>query len=143
MHEIFTDTVTVYNYIKGQSESWQRTVVRGVMWKQSLIRSIVDKGLAIEKTTSITFPMPGIACDRAYTEPKVFAGLTTKEKARFWTLDSSHRLDVVLLGVIDKEISKDYSLSRLIKEHDAVCTLSAVTDNRGRRLLKHIKAVGR
>lgn len=145
MSNIFTDTVTVYNYIKGQdgSEKWQRTVITGVMWSQEIRRNILDKGLVIEKSTAITFPIPGIMTDKEYMKPKQFKSLTDKEKEKYWTLDGSHRLDVVVLGECEADIGKDYKLSQLIKDCDDICTVSAVKDNTKKPLLKHIEVVGR
>ena len=51
-------------------------------------------------------------------------------------------MDVVVLGRCEAELTPEYTLSQLVREHIAA-TVSSVADNTGRPRLKNIKVVAR
>ena len=77
-----------------------------------------------------------------YVSPDQYRKLTAEEKDNCWTLDDRTEKDVIVYGERTEEISREYRLSALMKEYQYAVTVREVSDNRNRRGLKTIKAVG-
>ena len=118
---IFTDTVTVYNKCE---DTWKRTVLEGVQWKEKHEQNIADNGtLQIAKYVSITVPFrPGYVPAKLYQGDGFTFGLSNQ--------------DFIVYGDIPELLTGSKSLSDLRKKHE-VLTICAVADNTNRASLKH------
>lgn len=121
MSVVFTDTVTLYNH---HDDSWYRTILEGVQWTEKTERTVDSDGV-IHLTLSIAVTVPYRA---GYVEPEAYKG-----EGFTFGLDN---LDVVVLGICDKEITDTYTITDLQDEYNAA-TISAVADNTLRQFLKH------
>lgn len=125
---IFTDTVTIYNHYK---DKWFRTVLEGVQWKDKVTKSIDAEGkMHIVPEVSLTVPIRN-----GYVEPEQYQG-----KDFTFGLDN---LDIVVLGKCTKEITEEYTITKLRKEFDNTATICAVSDNTMRRFLKHWRVMAK
>ena len=140
---LFTDTMTVYNYIcddENETEVWKRTVISGVQWSHNKTETTVSGGVQTEKKVeSITIDFQRSYGNEKYVDPVSFAGLD--DKTGYWTLNSKAGQDVLVLGKSDKEISKSYKLSQLREDFQYCGTVTSVSDNRNRGFLKNIRVV--
>ena len=137
---ICRDVMTVYNhYTVDGADKWNRSVVSSVMWRHNKTE-VITQGTeqTISKAESITIDFRH--GDQGYVDPIEFAKL--EDKTGHFTL-SAKGLDVVVLGVSDKEISKAYKLSALKDDFQYVGTISAVSDNRNVNFLPNIKVVAK
>lgn len=137
---ICRDVMTVYNhYTVDGEDKWHRSVVSSVMWRHNKTE-VITQGTeqTISKAESITIDFRH--GDQGYVDPIEFAKL--EDKTGHFTL-SAKGLDVVVLGVSDKEISKAYKLSALKDDFQYVGTISAVSDNRNVNFLPNIKVVAK
>lgn len=135
---IFTDTITVYNY--RPDDSYQRTVVRGVMYLKRTEKTVTADGkVNLATKVSVTIPETA-ACNRRYLDKLKFRRL--EESSGNWTLDDAGNLDVIIQGEIMQEITEDYRLKHLRSDYECV-TVASVADNRNRPRLKNIKVVCR
>lgn len=137
---ICNDVMTVYNhYTVDGADKWNRSVVSSVMWRHNKTE-VITQGTeqTISKAESITIDFRH--GDQGYVDPIEFAKL--EDKTGHFTL-SAKGLDVVVLGVSDKEISKAYKLSALKDDFQYVGTISAVSDNRNVHFLPNIKVVAK
>jgi hypothetical protein len=137
---ICNDVMTVYNhYTVDGADKWNRSVVSSVMWRHNKTE-VITQGTeqTISKAESITIDFRH--GDQGYVDPIEFAKL--EDKTGHFTL-SAKGLDVVVLGVSDKEISKAYKLSALKDDFQYVGTISAVSDNRNVNFLPNIKVVAK
>ena len=137
---ICNDVMTVYNhYTVDGADKWRRSVVSSVMWRHNKTE-VITQGTeqTISKAESITIDFRH--GDQGYVDPIEFAKL--EDKTGHFTL-SAKGLDVVVLGVSDKEISKAYKLSALKDDFQYVGTISAVSDNRNVNFLPNIKVVAK
>lgn len=137
---ICNDVMTVYNhYTVDGADKWNRSVVSSVMWRHNKTE-VITQGTeqTISKAESITIDFRH--GDQGYVDPIEFAKL--EDKTGHFTL-SAKGLDVVVLGVSDKEISKAYKLSALKDDFQYVGTISAVSDNRNVNFLPKIKVVAK
>lgn len=147
MSVLFTDTMTVYNYRRdpdtGQ-ETWIRSVVRGVQWSHNKSEVTTSGGVQTEsKVERITIDFQRRYGNKSYLPPQEYARLSDEERGDFWTLDAKQGKDIMVLGVSEREISRDYRISRLLEDHQYAVTVTAVSDNRNRPRLKHIKVTGK
>lgn len=148
MSVLFTDTMTVYNYYRGpetEKETWNRSVVRGVQWSHNK-NEVTTAGNAqtenkVEKIT-VDFQR-AYKGNKPYLPPQEYAKLPDGERKEYWTLDAKMGNDILVLGISEKEISRDYHISHLSDDFQYVVTVTAVSDNRNRPRLKHIKVTGR
>lgn len=125
MSAIFTDTVTIYNHFDGK---WFRTVLEGVQWSEKTEKTIDSDGV-MHLTPSISVTVP---CRAGYVDRREYTG------AGFtFGLDN---LDVVVLGVCNKEITDSYTITNLQNDFRAA-TVKSVKDNTLRQYLKHWKVV--
>lgn len=147
MSALFTDTMTVYNAYRDpdtEKEIWNRTVVKGVQWSHNKSEIATSNGVQTEnKVESITIDFQRAYGNKPYLTPNEYKKLSAEERSGYWTLDAKSGSDVLMLGVCDKEISKQYRLSDLQKDFQYAVTVTAVSDNRNRPRLKHIKVVGK
>lgn len=144
MSVLFNETMTVYNFsLEDGVEKWRRTVVRGIQWRHRKKEVTVKDQVATEsRVESITVDFQRSYGNRPYVIPDQYRKLPAEEKDRCWTLDDRTEKDVVVYGEQTEEISEEYRLSSLMKEYQYAATVKAVSDNRNRRGLKHIKVVG-
>lgn len=144
MSVLFNETMTVYNFsLEDGVEKWRRTVIRGVQWRHRKKEVTVKDQVATEsRVESITVDFQQSHGNRPYVNPDQYRKLPAAEKDRCWTLDDRTEKDVIVYGEQTEEISEEYRLSSLMKDYQYAETVKAVSDNRNRRGLKHIKVVG-
>jgi hypothetical protein len=133
---MFTDIVTIYNYYK---DGWQRTVVKGVQWTPSIVKTASNGKIDIADVVNITIPST-IQCDKAYMPYKEYSKLSASEVILYWTLNPSDNQDIMILGDIEVDITDTYKLKNLRTDYE-VHTVKSVKDNRLRARLKNIKVV--
>lgn len=121
MSAVFTDTVTLYNHY---DDSWHRTILEDVQWSEKTERTVDSDGV-MHLTPSVTVTVPYRA---GYIEPGAYKG-----EGFTFGLDN---LDIIVLGECDKVISDTYTITDLQEEFRAA-TISAVSNNTQRKLLKH------
>ncbi len=148
MSVLFTDTMTVYNYHRDPEtgeESWARSVVRGVQWSHNKNEVATSGNVQTEnKVEKITIDFRrAYKGNKQYLPPQEYAKLDGDDRGNYWTLDAKQGQDVLVLGESGKEISRDYRISNLPEDFQYVVTVTAVSDNRNRLRLKHIKVVGK
>ena len=125
MSAIFTDTVTIYNHF---NDKWYRTVLDGVQWSEKTEKTVdADGVMHLAPSVSLTVPYRA-----GYVDRKAFTG-----QGFTFGLDN---LDVVVLGVCDKEMTDSYTITNLQKDYRAA-TIKSVKDNTLRQYLKHWKVV--
>ncbi len=144
---LFTDTMTVYNYHRdpdtGQ-ETWNRSVVRGVQWSHNKSEVTTTGGVQTEsKVEKITVDFQRKYGNKPYLPPQEYAKLPDGEREGFWTLDAKQGKDIMVLGISEQEISREYRISRLSEDFQYAVTVASVSDNRNRPRLKHIKVTGK
>lgn len=135
---IFTDTITVYNH--KSDDSYQRTVIRGVMYTKKREKAISSDGkVNIAVTVSITIPSTA-KCDREYVDKRQFRQI--EDTSAYWTLDESGNgsSDIIVQGEVLQEIMDDYRPKHLKVDHDSV-SVAGVFDNRNKPRLRHVKVV--
>lgn len=147
MSVLFTDVMTVYNYRRDPEtgeESWLRSVVNGVQWSHNK-SEITTKGnvQSESKVESITVDFQRNYGNKPYLPPTEFAKLGAEEATGYWTLDAKTGQDVLVLGALHKDISREYRLSALQDDCQYAAKVTAVSDNRNRPRLKTIKVVGK
>lgn len=146
MSVLFTDVMTVYNYFRDVDtgeETWNRTEVKGVQWSHNKVEVSTLNGVQTEKKVeSITIDFQKAYGNNPYLPPNEYKKLSVEESANYWTLDAKTGQDMLVLGTSDKEISREYRLSELLNDFQYAATVCAVSDNRNRPRLKHIKVVG-
>lgn len=147
MSVLFTDIMTVYNYHRDpdtERETWFRSVIKGVQWSHNKTETTTSGNVQTEtKVESITADFQHNYGNKPYLPPTEFSKLTAEEAAGYWTLNAKSGQDIMVLGESDKEISRSYKLSDLQDDYQYAVTVTAVSDNRNRPRLKHIKAVGK
>ena len=145
MSVLFTDTMTVYNYYRDQEtekEYWIRSVVRGVQWSHNKKEITVSGGVMAEnRVESLTIDFQHNYDNKPYIDPVEFSKLPKEEAENYWTLNGRSGQDIAVLGVSEKDISREYRLQDLINDFYYSGTITSVTDNRNRSRLKNIKAV--
>lgn len=138
---LFGDTITLYNRFRGtdRQDHWQRTVLHGVQVREKIEKTVSTDGkLLVTKSVSITIPVSADAGGRHYLEPHAFS--CSESRDGYWTLDAARNLDVVVSGECADELTEDYTLDDLSRDHGYV-TIMAVTDNTPRPRLKHWRVV--
>lgn len=121
MSAIFTDIVTLYNHY---DDKWYRTVLKDVQWTEKNEKTVDSDGV-MRLTPSVTVTVP---FRDGYVDRRAYAG-----EGFTFGLDN---LDIVVLGECDKVISDTYTITDLQEEFRAA-TISAVSNNTQRKLLKH------
>lgn len=147
MSALFTDTMTVYNFYRDpdtEKEIWNRTVVAGIQWSHNKREVATVNGVQSEsRVESVTIDFRRSYGNRSYLPPQEYKKLPAEKCGEYWTLDAKTGQDVLVLGVSDKEIGREYRLSQLQKDFQYAVTVTAVSDNRNRPRLKTIKVVGK
>lgn len=147
MSVLFTDTMTVYNYLRDPDTEkgvWLRSVVKGVQWSHNKTEVTTSGNVQAEtKVESVTIDFQQSYGNKPYLPPTEYAKLTAEQVAGYWTLNPRSAQDVIVLGESDKEISRSYKLSDLRNDFQYAVTVTSVSDNRNRPRLKHIKVVGK
>ena len=147
MSVLFTDTMTVYNHRQDpdtEKDTWSRSVIRGVQWSHNKTEVSTSGGVQTEiKVESITIDFQRAYGNKPYLPPNEYRKLSADEVSDYWTLDAKCGQDVLVLGETEQDISRAYKIADLMKDFQYAVTVTAVSDNRNRPRLKHIKAVGR
>lgn len=131
---IFTDTITIFNHYKENGhDRWKRTVLTNCQWVRKIVRT-VDSGGKLIKTpeVKVTIPYRG-----DYISAATWAKLP--DKTGFWTIDTEHGLDMLVLGGVPKELSENYTPKMLGRDYPDVITAKTLADNTNRDRLKHWK----
>lgn len=137
---MFNDTVTFYNY-GDDTESWKRTVITGCQWSSETVKTVSTDGkLVVSKVVNITIPIDRATMPGKYMDYRLYNAQAVKDG--LFTINPTSNMDVAVLGECEAEITAEYTLSQLVREHIAA-TVSSVTDNTGRPRLKNIKVVAR
>lgn len=144
MNTLFTDCMTVYNYHRDAdtgTETWRRTVVRGVQWRHG------KKGIAITEGTVTGSSVESITIDcgreygnKPYVDAVVYDGLCDAERENCWTLNDLEGQDVLVYGVEEQEIGEQYRIKDLLQNHAHAGIVVSISDNRNRPRLRQIKA---
>lgn len=147
MSVLFTDTMTVYNHRQDPDtgkDTWSRSVIRGVQWSHNKTEVSTSGGVQTEsKVETITIDFQRAYGNKPYLPPNEYRKLSAEECVKYWTLDAKCGQDVLVLGETEQEISRGYKLADLMKDFQYAVTVTAVSDNRNRPRLRHIKAVGK
>ena len=147
MSVLFTDTMTVYNHRQDpdtEKDTWIRSVIRGVQWSHNKTEVSTSGGVQTEiKVESITIDFQRAYGNKPYLPPNEYRKLSAEECIKYWTLDAKCGQDVLVLGETEQDISRAYKIADLMKDFQYAVTVTAVSDNRNRKRLKHIKAVGK
>ena len=147
MSVLFTDTMTVYNHRQDpdtEKDTWSRSVIRGVQWSHNKTEVSTSGGVQTEsKVESITIDFQRSYGNKPYLPPNEYRKLSADEVSDYWTLDAKCGQDVIVLGETEQDISRAYKIADLMKDFQYAVTVTAVSDNRNRPRLKHIKAVGK
>ena len=61
------------------------------------------------------------------------------DKASYWTIDTGHNLDMIVLGEVKIELSEAYPPKNLKRDYPDVITAKTLADNTNRDRLKHWK----
>lgn len=135
----FTDVMTVYNHYKEDGKDlYKRTVVKGVQWSHNRTQTTISSGAITErKVESITIDFSRAYGNEEYINPVEFKKQTTKSG---WTLNAKDNQDILVLG-IGEDITDAYTIKHLREDFQYYGTVSEVSDNRNRDLLKNIKVV--
>lgn len=146
MNVLFSDVMTVYNFHRDENterEVWNRTVIKGVQWSHNKSEVSTSGGIQTEKKVEkITIDFGRNYGNKPYLPPNEYGKLIPEDRKGFWTLDAKTGQDVLVLGESDKEIGNSYRLEDLQEDFQYTVTVTAVSDNRNRPRLKHIKVVG-
>ena len=147
MNVLFTDIMTVYNYHRAPDtgmESWIPSIIKGIQWSHNKNEVSVTGGIQTEnRVERITVDFGRNYGNKPYLPPNEYKKLPDGKRRGYWTLDAKSGQDVLVLGESDREISRDYRLSDLMKDFQYAVTVTAVSDNRNRPRLKQIKVVGK
>lgn len=137
---MFNDTVTFYNYGE-DTESWKRTVITGCQWSAETVKTVsADGKLNISKVVNITIPIERAVMPEKYVDYRLYNAQTVRNG--LFTINPTTNMDVAVLGECEADITAEYTLSQLVREHVAA-TVSSVTDNTLRPRLQNIKVVAR
>lgn len=137
---MFNDTVTFYNYGE-DTESWKRTVIKGCQWSAETVKTVsADGKLNISKVVNITILIERAVMPEKYVDYRLYNAQTVRNG--LFTINPTTNMDVAVLGECEADITAEYTLSQLIREHVAA-TVSSVTDNTLRPRLRNIKVVAR
>lgn len=134
---LFSDVMTVYNHVRNadETETWNRTVVKGVQWTHGKKQLSVSGGVQTEVfVESITIDFDIDYGNATFVNPIDYDKL--EDKSGYWTLNSKDGMDYVVLGTCTAEIT---SLEDIEAQYKG--TVTSVSDNRNRPLLRTIKVV--
>lgn len=138
---MFNDTVTIINHYLDtvtRLDKWNKTILKGCMWRRKVTKSVVDGKIQIDDSISLTIPFR-----EGYLPPKKYAKIPNDQKNKYWTLDSFSNLDIIVLGEVTQDLSDNYTITNVKKDYDEVATISGVSDNTRVDYLKHWKVDGK
>lgn len=132
---IFTDTVTIYNHFTENGEDrWKRTVLNMCHWNCETLKTVQPDGkVHISDVVSLT-----ILDRQGYAHKKDWI-----KNREGWTVDPECNKDIVVLGVCEKELSREYRLKDFKREVPNVMTVAGLADNTNRDRLKHWRVIAR
>lgn len=135
-------TITLYNYYP-KNKIWLKTVIKNVEYRQTSKEIISSNGiLTYTKILTCIVPCKAKAEDnKKYIDCSSFEKLSLEEAKNHFTFNFINNKDIVVAESIDKEITKDYTITNLKAEHIKSGTIIALDDNTEGRLLKHWKVV--
>ena len=130
MRSIYRDTITVYNRRFNAipqpglppggagAVSWNRTVIKGVMWKDNTqINEDSSGASSIDRTVSVTIPSEADCEGKTYVQPSRYGSLPVDQVNNHWTLNTDiANPDVVVLGE-GREITSMYTIDNLRRDH--------------------------
>jgi len=141
---MFNDSLTIYNYYRDSSNGnveWYRTQLKGLMWTEKTQTSVsADRHINIAQMVSVTIPLQKLTCDKEYISSVEWQNLD--DKSAYWTVNTKGQ-DVIVKGLIDKELSQDYPSTNLKKDYESVATVISFADNTSRDKLKHYRIGGK
>lgn len=135
---LFNDTITVVNrYIDPLTrlDRYNKTVLDGCQWTRKTTKTVVNGTIEIDDSVELTIPYR-----EGYLPPKQYAKIPNDEMANYWTLNSDNNLDIIVLGLIDGDVT---SVADVKQQYDNVATISAVGDYTNVPYLKHWKVEGK
>ena len=149
MNGIFEHTVTVYNrrfaeiinppFPPARRIGFERTVIKGVMWKdRSHAETVSDGATVIERTVSVTIPLEADQSGKEYIRPAVYA---EQDEGKYWTIGTdAANSDIIVLGE-GPEINEIYTVENLERDFKHMRP-RAVKDSSGQNVLPQWKAEG-
>lgn len=146
MNVLFCDIATVYNYHESEdgTESWSRTLIKGVQWRHNRNEVSTSNGVQTEnKAESITIDFGRNYGNKPYLQPIEYNRLSDDARPNYWTLNAKCGKDVIVMGEATQEIGQDFKISELREQHQYAVTVTSVSDNRNMPRLKHIKVVAK
>lgn len=137
------NTITIYNHKKaGKEDVWNKTILHGVSAVSGVDKSVSANGTVTRKQIlNIVIPMNADAEEKEYIDPVQYGKL--EDVSGFFTLDPSNNNDFIVVGECEEEITDQYHISDLKKDHAKCGIISGVSDLTDMPRLKHFKVVCR
>lgn len=136
-------TITIYNYHKAdRKESWHRTVISGMEYHYSTEKAVSGQGAIVRsQVLTIIIPKEAETEGKNYIDAVNYGRLSKEDASQYWTINPSCNKDVIVCGAVTEEISDNYTIIDLKKDHQKSGIVSGFYDNADNDLLKHYKAV--
>lgn len=136
-------TITIYNHHKNadKTETWQRTVIKGVSCAYKMEKVVDSSGvIKFTQALSIIIPVTAIATDnRQYIDAVEYSKLT--DTTDYWTADAKDNHDIVVGCECVQEVSNEYKISKFKTDYQKSGIVKGVNDNTYASFLKHYKVV--
>lgn len=137
-------TITMYNYHKNsdKTETWSRTVIRGVEYSYKSEKTVSSDGkLVFTPLLTVVIPIEADTDGKEYIDSVNFLKLLDKDVDKYFTFNPVGNKDMIVAGECEKEITSDYKITDLKKDFQKCGTISSFSDNTDGELLKHYKVV--
>ena len=109
--------ITIYNrYFVNRVETYQRTVIRDVVWQATKAVSGRSTGVLASNIAIVFIPM---ARGANYLKPKAWQAARSGK----WTLEEG---DVIVRGEATDNITTEYTITSLRAEYEDVVTITSV-----------------
>mgnify|MGYP003532182253 FL=1 len=109
--------ITIYNrYFVNRVETYQRTVIRDVVWQATKAVSGRSTGVLASNVATVFIPM---ARGADYLKPKAWQAARSGK----WTLQEG---DVIVRGEATDNITTEYTITSLRAEYEDVVTITSV-----------------
>ncbi len=109
--------ITIYNrYFVSRVETYQRTVIRDVVWQATKAVSGRSTGVLASNVATVFIPM---ARGADYLKPKAWQAARSGK----WTLQEG---DVIVRGEATDNITTEYTITSLRAEYEDVVTITSV-----------------
>ena len=109
--------ITIYNrYFVNRVETYQRTVIRDVVWQATKAVSGRSTGVLASNVATVFIPM---ARGANYLKPKAWQAARSGK----WTLQEG---DVIVRGEATDNITTEYTITSLRAEYEDVVTITSV-----------------